>query len=185
MQETQERQVQSLGGKDLLEKGMATHSDIPAWRIPWAEEPGGLQSMELQRVGHDWVTNRFYSNIWAFQVAQWVKNLRAMQETQAIQVWFLGWEDLLEEGISTHSSILAWRIPWTEEPSGLQFMDRRVGYDWSDWTHACIVTSTSRVAVKMKWHGRLGAKNNAWQAEGTQWLLAHYGDSLCNDLLCA
>ena len=75
------------------------------------------------------MTNRFYSNIWAFQVAQWVKNLRAMQETQAIQVWFLGWEDLLEEGISTHSSILAWRIPWTEEPSGLQFMDRRVGYD--------------------------------------------------------
>ena len=44
-----------LGQKDLLEKGMATHSSILAWRIPWAEEPGGLQSMGLQRVGHDWV----------------------------------------------------------------------------------------------------------------------------------
>ena len=45
--------VRSLDQEDPLEKGMATHSDIPAWRIPWAEEPGGLQSMELQRVGHD------------------------------------------------------------------------------------------------------------------------------------
>ena len=51
-------------------------------------------------------------------MAHWVKNLPAMQETQAIWVWFLGWEDPLEEGISTHSSILAWRIPWTEEPGG-------------------------------------------------------------------
>ena len=42
-----------------LEKGMATHSSILAWRIPWTEEPGGLNSMGLQRVGHDWVTNTF------------------------------------------------------------------------------------------------------------------------------
>ena len=46
-----------------------------------------------------------------------VKNLSAMQETQ---VGFLGWEDVVEKGITTHSSILAWRIPWTEEPGGLQ-----------------------------------------------------------------
>ena len=50
-------------------------------------------------------------------VAQMVKNLPAMQETQ---VRFLGREDPLEEGMATHSSILAWRIPWTEEPGGLQ-----------------------------------------------------------------
>ena len=49
-------------------------------------------------------------------VAQTVKNLPAMQETQ---VQYLGWEDPLEKGMATHSSILAWRIPWTEEPSGL------------------------------------------------------------------
>ena len=41
------------GYKDLLEKGMATHSSIPDWRIPWTEEPGGLQSMGSQRVKHD------------------------------------------------------------------------------------------------------------------------------------
>ena len=49
----QETGVRSLGQEDPLEKGMATHSSILAWRIPWAEEPGRLQSMGLQRVGHD------------------------------------------------------------------------------------------------------------------------------------
>ena len=49
----QETWVQSLGWEDPLEKGMATHSSILAWRIPWTEEPGGLQSMGSQRVGHD------------------------------------------------------------------------------------------------------------------------------------
>ena len=50
---TQETQVQSLGREDPLEKEIATHSSILAWRIPWTEEPGGLQSMGFQRVGHD------------------------------------------------------------------------------------------------------------------------------------
>ena len=45
--------VQSLGQEDPLEKGMATHSSILAWRIPWTEKPGGLQSMRLQKVSHD------------------------------------------------------------------------------------------------------------------------------------
>ena len=49
--EMQEIRVQSLGQKDPLEKEMATHSSILAWRIPWPEEPGGLQSLGLQRVG--------------------------------------------------------------------------------------------------------------------------------------
>ena len=48
-----ETQVRSLGWEDLLEKEMATHSSIPAWRIPGTEEPGRLQSMGSQRVGHD------------------------------------------------------------------------------------------------------------------------------------
>ena len=49
----QETRVQSLGGEDLLEKGIATHFSILAWRIPWTEEPGRLQSMRSQRVGHN------------------------------------------------------------------------------------------------------------------------------------
>ena len=53
MQEPQEMGVRSLGREDPLEKDMATHSNILAWRISWTEEPGGLQSMGLQRVRHD------------------------------------------------------------------------------------------------------------------------------------
>ena len=48
-----ETRVQFLGQEDPLEKGMATHCSIIAWRIPWTEKPGGLGSMESQRVGHD------------------------------------------------------------------------------------------------------------------------------------
>ena len=54
----QEMQVRSLGWEDPLEEEMATHSGILAWEIPWTEEPGGLQSMGLQRVGHDLVTKQ-------------------------------------------------------------------------------------------------------------------------------
>ena len=65
--------------------------------------------------------------VWVSLVAQTVKNLPAMQENQ---VQFLGREDPLEMGMETHLSILAWRIPWTEEPGGLQFMGlQRVGHD--------------------------------------------------------
>ena len=53
MQETQEMKVQSLSWEDTLEKEMATHTSILAWKIPWTEEPSGLQSMGSQRVGHD------------------------------------------------------------------------------------------------------------------------------------
>ena len=59
--------VRSLGQEDPLEKGMTTHSSIRAWRIPGTEEPGGLQSMGLQRVGHDWVTNVFTFSVCACQ----------------------------------------------------------------------------------------------------------------------
>ena len=56
-----------------------------------------------------------------------VKNLPAMQETQVLS---LGWIDILEEGMASHSSTLAWRIPWTEEPGGLQFIgSQRIRHD--------------------------------------------------------
>ena len=56
---------------------------------------------------------------WASLVAQMVKNLPAMQDTR---IQSLGQEDPLEKGMATHSSVLAWRIPWTQEPGGLQSM---------------------------------------------------------------
>ena len=57
----QETWVQSLGQEDPLEKGDANHSSILAWRIPWTEEPGGLQSMELQRVTHTYTHTRMHA----------------------------------------------------------------------------------------------------------------------------
>ena len=75
-------------------------------------------------------------NTWVSLVAQTVKNLPAKQETQ---VWSLGWEDRLEKGIETHSSILAWRIPWTEDSGGLQSMgSQRVRHDWATNTFTFI-----------------------------------------------
>ena len=67
--------------------------------------------------------------VWATLVAQMVKFLPTMRETQ---VQSLGWEDLLEKEMATYSSILAWKIPWTEEPIRLQSMgSQRVGHDWA------------------------------------------------------
>ena len=84
---------------------MATHSSILAWRIPCTKEPES----------YDWTS----------LVAQMVKNLPAMGETW---VRFLGWEDPMEKKMATHSSILVWRIPWTEQPGGLQSIgSHRVG----------------------------------------------------------
>ena len=72
-----ETHVQSLGWEDNLEKETATQSSILAWRIPWTEESGGFQSMGLQRVGHDWVTNTFFHfdpQLWIITMTfpQWI-----------------------------------------------------------------------------------------------------------------
>ena len=75
--EMREIQVWSLGQEDPLEKGMATHSSILACRVPWTEEPGGLPSMGLQRVGHDWGTRFFtvlltlHALLWALTHCPW------------------------------------------------------------------------------------------------------------------
>ena len=61
MQETQETWVRSLDQEGSLEEGMATHSSILVWKIPWTEEPGRLQSTESQRVGHDRGTEHIYT----------------------------------------------------------------------------------------------------------------------------
>ena len=130
--------VRSLGREDHLEKEMATHSSILAWRIPWTEEP--VKNACLGK-------NSKLTFARASLVAQMVKNPPAMQETQ---VWSLGWEDPLEKEMATHSSILAWRIPWTEEPGGLQSMGSQSGgHDSATNTFASLpfVLSTSMLYV--------------------------------------
>ena len=125
----------------LPEKAMAPHSSTLAWKIPWTEEPGGLQSMGSQRVRHDW------------------RDLAAAAASilQCRRAGFhpLGWEDPLERRTATHSSILAWRIPWTIQPMGSQ----GVRHDWATFTftfyfpHSCLEKSMDRGAWQATVHG--------------------------------
>ena len=76
-----------------------------------------------------------------------------MQETQEMQVWFLGWEDPLEEEMAVYSSILARKILWTEEPGRLQSMgSQRVGHDWAT-EHACTHAHTHTHTHKSEYRG--------------------------------
>ena len=102
----------SLVQKDPMEKGMTAHTSILTWEIPWTEKAGRLQSMGSQRIWHDWATEHTHIPGRVSLVAQTVQNPLAIQETW---VWSLGWRDLLEEGMATHSSILAWEIPMDRE----------------------------------------------------------------------
>ena len=88
-------------------------------KLPWGKENSLFHTI--------WLPPRTKAG--ASLVAQMVKNLPAMQETW---VWSLGQEDPLEKKMATYSSILAWRIPWTEEPDGIQSMgSQRVGHNWA------------------------------------------------------
>ena len=99
---------------------------------PWGHE----ESDTTWWLNNNWRILRFFKcllliiKLKGFLVAQKVKNLPAIQETR---VRSLGWKDPLEKGVATHSSTLAWSIPWTEEPGGLQSMEtQRVGTQLSD-----------------------------------------------------
>ena len=123
---------------------MAPHSSTLAWKIPWMEEPGGLQSMGSLRVGHDRATS-----LSLFTFMHW---RRKWQPTPLfLPGEFQGWGSLvgcrlwgriesdmterlhfhaLEKEMATHSSVLAWRIPGMGEPGGLPSMgSHRVGHD--------------------------------------------------------
>ena len=106
-----------------LEKEMVTHSSVPAWRTPGTAEPGGLPSMGSHRVRHDW------SDLAQQQQQQQLP----MPETR---VRSLGREDPLEKEMATHSSILAWKIPRTEDTVRLPSVgSQRVGHDWATSLH--------------------------------------------------
>ena len=90
------------------------------------------------------------STIMGFPDGSVVKKLPAVQESQERQVWSLGWEDSLEEGMAARSSIRAQKIPWTEEPGGLQCMgSQSTRHEWSDWacTHSTISAPDSLVST--------------------------------------
>ena len=111
-----------------LEKEMATHSNVLAWRIPGTGEPGGLLSVGSHRVGLKWLSSSSSSTPWWFHSKESACNARNLQE---IWVQSLGWEEPLEKEMETHYSILSWKSPWTEEPGRLQFMrSQRMVHIW-------------------------------------------------------
>ena len=127
-----------------LEKEMATHSSILAWKIPCTEELGRLQSMGLQRVGHDWATSLSRTGEGNGSPLQrsWLEYPRDSRAwLAAVYGVAQSWTRLkrlsssspsAEKAMAPHSSTLAWKIPWTEEPGGLQSMESlRVGHDWA------------------------------------------------------
>ena len=90
LHEMQETRVWSLGGEDPLEKGMATHSNILAWRAAWTEEPGGLQITGSQRVGHDWSSDTFTFH---FAVVLSNHEFNSPHGELSLCLWFaLGWQ---------------------------------------------------------------------------------------------
>ena len=99
------------------------------------------------KIGH--LFTKFPMYEWTSLVIQMIKNLPAMQETQ---FQFLDWDDPLEKEMATHSSSLTWKIPWTEEPGGLQSMgSQRVGPDWVTNIHAlCVNWKVTFVGVSIK-----------------------------------
>ena len=137
---------------------MAPHSSTLAWKIPWAEEPGRLQSMASRRVRHNWATS-----LSLFTFMHWRRKwqptpvlLPEKSHGQRSLVGYSPWgreeSDTTEqlhfqfslscigEGNGNHSSILAWRIPGTEEPGGLPSMgSHRVGHDWRDLVVVVVV----------------------------------------------
>ena len=114
-----------------LEKEMATHSSVLAWRIPgtgawWV--PSSRKWLMWLSSSSTWNILQDRPHFGASLMAQRLKRLPPMRETW---VRSLGQEDPLEKEMATHSSILAWRIWWTEEPGGLQSTgSQRVGHDW-------------------------------------------------------
>ena len=133
--------VWSLGWEDPLAKQMAIHSSILAWRIRWTEKPGKLPSMESQRVGHDWENNTLglgtrnmklqhlqgmLEEQWENFLFSWIEHL--MKYNVALDKIDRNYSCWLEKAKAAHSSILAWKIPRTEEPGRLQSMgSMRVG----------------------------------------------------------
>ena len=127
----------------ILEKEMATHSSVLAWRIPGMGEPGGLPSMGSHRVGHDWsdlATAAAWPDIQLISHSSWCfqKNQNKFVSTKR-KYYMAPIHNIINKGkvilcgsMASHSSTLAWKISWMEEPGGLQSMGSlRVGHDWT------------------------------------------------------
>ena len=135
----------------ILEKAMAPHSSTLAWKIPWMEEPGRLQSMESLRVGRNWAASLSLSTFMHWR-RKWQPTpvflpgeSHGQKSPVGCHLWGRTGSDTTEQlhfhfslscigaGNATHSSVFVWRIPGMGEPGGLPSTgSHRVGHDWRD-----------------------------------------------------
>ena len=108
---------------------MAIHSSTIAWKIPWTEEPGRLQSMGLQRVGHNWATSRSRSCLLSLY-CEIIHSLELVNSKSTTKFIYDKLIVNMEKAMAPHSSTLAWKIPWTEEPGRLKSMS-----GMTEWLH--------------------------------------------------
>ena len=124
-----ETQVQSLGWEDPLEKAMATRSSILAYRIPWTEEPGGLQSMESQRVRHDWacpLPHLLCTVVWASAV-QWGESATHTLTSPPFWILFPFTDVFLFVMAGEFHTLLPWHLDFFSQISGKKcFQSARV-----------------------------------------------------------
>ena len=109
----QETQVQPQGQEDPLEKGMATRSSILAWRIAWTEEPGGIQSVGSQRVGHDWVTNTRKGNMCKICLYAWNQH---KSTTDILSDFLKSWSFCLAVPFGTANTTSSLIVAWESSP---------------------------------------------------------------------
>ena len=130
-------------GKGVLTLIPLLYLDLTDWLLPYQAHTRQIQLLTFGLALYIIWSHVF--PLWVSLLAQTVRNLPAMQETWA---WSLGWESFLEKGMAIHSSILAWRIPWTEEPGQLQSVgSQRVGCDWVTNTHTHTFLSTGYIST--------------------------------------
>ena len=164
----QETWVQSLGWEDPLEKGKAIHSSMLAWRIPWMEEPGGLQSLKLPRVGFYWATSL------SLGLSGGSDGKASAFNTGDLGL-IPGSGRSPGEWSGNPLQYSCWTIPWMEEPGRLQSMgSQRVGHDWvtslvQGFSRAVTLYNTEGYHLNKlcEEHGRPG-RNGDWKARLTR-----------------
>ena len=133
-------QVPSLGWKDPLEKGMATHSSILLGRIPWTEEPGGLQSMGSQRVGHDWMAKTTSIQFWRLESPRW----------RSSQIWYLVRKSfLVADGCFLFVSSLGRKQ--REEQAFCLFLQGHESHSWGLHPHDLIAPQKPNLLIPSCW----------------------------------
>ena len=128
--------VRSLGQEDPLEEGVATHSCILAWRIPWTEEPEGLQSMGSQRVGHNWVTNTFRAGAWvtAGTILVWGLSQDPLEKEKSFKSHFSTFNWFYQHLLQTYSRekwILY--LPWKGHTTSLLMQEEKQETQFLSW----------------------------------------------------